>query len=214
MKSSLAGLLSVLSFAIASPTSSPKSGLSSQEILATYDDVTVIPAAGELQQVGVYKGLSYPAFNFLTPGVNGVAITGVVPQSSPNTIATGVNENLVFGTTAQITRNYTGSKVKYFDLEYFYFGCVVNTAETVASAPEMCTVSVTGFLPGSNTAIDTIDFNYSPGLKVMAPMIQANLPPTFSLLERVEIVVVEGLSTSTTTGLLLDNAKYRLWTEK
>ncbi|KAI9706120.1 MAG: hypothetical protein M1836_005526 [Candelina mexicana] len=198
MRTSIAILLQLLSLSLASPAS-PR--LWSQEIIAT------------LQQVNTYKLLNYSAFNFLNAGVEGAVVTGVVPQSPPICIATGINENVIAG-TAQITRNYVGSKVQYFDLVSFYFGCVVNTVETVAGAPEMCTISVTGFRPGSpSKAVDTIDFTFSPKASVSASMIQAVLPSTFSGLERVEFAIVEATGTSTTSAMLVDNVKYRVYSQ-
>ena len=42
-----------------------------------------------------------------------------------------------------VTTNYTGSKVKYFDLNSVYLGCAVQT-DVTTGVPEVCTVQFSG----------------------------------------------------------------------
>lgn len=119
-----------------------------------------VPVAS-LQPIGAYDGLEWANFDVVNIG-NGV--TGVKPESSPNVallyIASG-------GVSPTATLEPTGN-TNYFALSSFYFGCVLSTEETLASAPTSCTISVTGMRNGKTVATES--FSYTPDNAVLADL--------------------------------------------
>lgn len=57
-------------------------------------------------------------------GLAGIPVSGVKPHSKPNVAASGLLTELTQGQVA-IYADYPGSTTNTFDLESFYFGCVV-----------------------------------------------------------------------------------------
>lgn len=95
-----------------------------------------------------------------TAGVGGAPATGVLPQSPPNQIASGplTPATLLQGTPA-LTTVYQDTTIDRFDFFSFFYGCVLATQETVAGAPEPCTVTVTGLdKNGRQVAQQSFDF--------------------------------------------------------
>lgn len=62
---------------------------------------------------------------------------------------------------AFVTANYANSTTNDFDLESKYFGCVVNTAESLLSAPVACTIKATAYNE-NDYAVAAQDFDYKP----------------------------------------------------
>ena len=87
--------------------------------------------------------------------------------------------------TASLTILYSGSKIKSFDLHYFWFGCAANAANGVASTTIQCTVTVAGFRNGEEVDVASYTFTPVVGETVTGPMIQAVLPDTFVDLQNV-----------------------------
>lgn len=78
--------------------------------LATFDDLTCVPAISEANPVGTYKGLKYKAFDVLVQGVGGVFVTGIVPQSGTQVAANGITDDILSGAPALIPASpYTNS---------------------------------------------------------------------------------------------------------
>ena len=140
---------SLLGAAIAVPTGKGGKGgkVQSKYVLANFDDLPGAIVAGP--PVGIYKYLKYDGFSVTQATVAGIEVLGVRPKSYPNVATAGiVNLNVTTGANStdlpdidvrglvtadpptylpSISSNYTGSKVKYFDLKQFYFGCVLAT---------------------------------------------------------------------------------------
>ncbi|KAK5105793.1 hypothetical protein LTR62_002155 [Meristemomyces frigidus] len=178
--------------------------------LATFDDLTTLPGAPELTPVpNGYDGLTWNSLDVLQAGVAGIA-TGLTPQSGNQVAANGVTDQLTKGGVY-----IAADTVKSFDLSYLYFGCVVNTVESVASVPVACTVAFTAFQVGNSEAVATVNMQFNPTNAVVSKMTKADFSgqwfSDFSNLERVEIAVVESASTATLTGLLIDNVAYKTY---
>jgi hypothetical protein len=199
--STLAMLASVIQ---ATPFSVTPSGT---QVLATFDDLKALPGVAEINPVGNYKGLNWKALDILQAGVAGIA-TGVSPQSGNNVAANGVTDTLLNGGIS-----ITAQSVKSFDLQYAYFGCVVNTVETVASVPQACTVAFSGYKKGSSKVFKTVNQQFNPTNAVVSKMSKATFDSAFAGLDRVDVVVVGGLLPTTLSGLLIDNVSYKTYSK-
>lgn len=204
MKFSLAalGLLSAATQA----TPVPASSASSNTVLATFDDLPSLPGVSQLNPVGNYKGLNWNALDVLQAGVLG--INAVLPQSGINVAANGVTDTLLAGGIS-----ITAQSVKSFDLEYAYFGCVVNTLETAASVPQACTVAFSGYKKGSNKVFKTVNQQFNPTNALISKMTKATFDSAFKGLDRVDVAVVGGVTPSALTGLLIDNVQYKTYSK-
>jgi len=106
--------------------------------------------------------------------------------------------------TPRIYTDYDDSITDYFDLQSFYFGCVLATQETEAGVPVSCDVTVTGYKNQEQVASQTVSF--APGLLALsADMTEAQLRG-FSDVDDVEFEVT-GLN-QVAAALLIDNVKY------
>ncbi|CZT18131.1 uncharacterized protein RCC_03971 [Ramularia collo-cygni] len=176
--------------------------------LATFDDIKALPALSELSPIGVYKGLEYRSFDTLVAGLLGQVPTGVLPKSGNQVAVNGLTDNLLTGSgPAFIPAN--GNKA--LDLESLYFGCVVNSVETVTGVPTECTVAFTAYLEGQEVSYETINQQFNPENLLRAEMTKAVFPKTWCKMGKIEIAVVQALATSTLTGLLLDDVKYKVY---
>jgi hypothetical protein len=173
-------------------------------VLATFDDLASLPGVSELNPVGNYKGLNWKSLDVLQAGVAG--INAVLPQSGINVAANGVTNTLSSGGIS-----ITAQSVKSFDLQYAYFGCVVNTAETLASIPQACTVAFSGYKKGQSKVFKTVNQQFDPTNAVISRMAKANFGSAFAGLDRVDVAVVGGVTPSTLTGLLIDNVQYKTY---
>lgn len=100
----------------------------------------------------------------------------------------------------------TGTTTRFFDFNSFYFGCVIGTLESAASAPVACTVTVTGYRFGVKLASQSFSFNPGPAA-VTAPMTKANLGFAFNDVDKVTFSTSYAGS-SATGATLLDNLSY------
>jgi hypothetical protein len=180
---------------------------SGTQVLANFDDRTALPGASEINPVGNYKGLNWKALDILQAGVAGIA-TGVTPQSGNNVAANGVTDTVLAGGIS-----ITAQSVKSFDLQYAYFGCVVDTVETVASAPQACTVAFSGYKKGSSDVFKTVNQQFDPTNAVVSKMSKATFDSAFAGLDRVDVAIVGGLLPNTVTGLLIDNVSYKTYSK-
>lgn len=202
MKYSIASAITLAAAVSASPLFSSKG----TQQLATFDDLTAIPAVSEVNPVGVYKGLDWAALDVLSAGAAGIA-TGVLPQSGDI-----VAENAITNTLLEGGISITASSVKSFDLQKLYFGCVISTIETVASAPQQCTVAFTAYKKGSSTPFKTINQSFNPDGQVVSRMTEATFDSKdFSGLDRVDVAVVSGLTPTDLASLLIDNVSYKTY---
>ena len=160
-----------------------------------------MPGLSELSPVGTYQGLIYNGFDVLSAGVDGQ--NAVAPESGVNVAANGNINDLTSSPSINAS-----SSISSFDLTYLYFGCVLDTEETLASAPQDCTISFTAFKAGSQAAYQTLDYSFTPSALLDAPMVQAVFPSNWTYLSLVEIAVVESTSTALLTGLLVDNVEH------
>lgn len=104
-------------------------------------------------------------------------VGGLALVSPPNRIISQVQNRLTNGTAS-----FTVAKpYKSLGLLDFFFGCTARTPEgTVALAAE-CTITVAGFLRGSDKEIALASFTFTPPPNPVTPvpMIHAVLPDTF-----------------------------------
>ena len=109
--------------------------------------------------------------------MEGTVPAGVTPESYPNTGGYG---SITVASTGQpyITTQYSGSAVALFDFKSFYFGCRVATVQGVATVPESCTVTVTGYKSSVEVAKQSFHFEVQT-LATLAPMIKAELSKDF-----------------------------------
>ena len=89
--------------------------------------------------MGKYNGLSYGNWVVGHDGVTGTN-GGLIEPSHPQ-VAVGYLE----AAPSTISSNYTGSNVAYFDLNYFYFGCLANTFNAEAGLPVGCDIALQGY---------------------------------------------------------------------
>lgn len=178
-------------------------GQQGQQILATFDDLPSLPGVSELNPVGNYRGLKWQGFDVLQAGVAG--INAVLPQSGINVAA-----NSIVSDTLQGGISLTPLTAKSFDFQSLYFGCVVNTVETAASAPEQCTVAFTAYKDGKSIAHTTINEPFTPTNPLISKMAKATFPSSFSGLDRLDIAVVQSITPGTLTALEIDNVSYQL----
>lgn len=185
----------------------PAAAAAGTSVLATFDDRASLIGVSELNPVRNYKGLNWRALDILQAGVLG--INAVLPQSGKNVAANGVTSTVLQGGGISIT----AQSVKSFDLEYAYFGCVVNTVETAASVPQACTVAFSGYKKGQSKVFKTVNQSFDPTNPLISKMTKASFDSAFKGLDRVDVAVVAGVTPSTLTGLLIDNVKYTTYSK-
>ncbi|KAI4131481.1 MAG: hypothetical protein LQ338_001223 [Usnochroma carphineum] len=139
-----------------------------------------------INQVGVYKGLFYNAFDLSNKGLG---LGGVVAHSNPNVAVTTMVTSQALRSTPTLTVDYNNTNSIQFAFSSSYFGCNAPTAQGIASAAVQCSILVAGF-NAANKEIDSATFTFTPPAKdlVSAPLIQAKLPSTFVGLHNVTIV--------------------------
>ncbi|THW03546.1 hypothetical protein D6D02_03167 [Aureobasidium pullulans] len=156
--------------------------------VATFDDLTGIPAVSEINPVGSYKGLKYNSLDILQTGVAAASIT--------NYLATG-------------GVSIAADTVKYFDLQSLYFLCAVDTVSSAVGVPEECSVAFTAYKKGSDVAYDTFNAQFNPDTALSSKMHKVEFPVSWFGLEKVDIAVVSAATTETLTALLIDTVSYK-----
>ena len=121
--------------------------------ITQFVDLGISPPAA-LIPVGNYNGLNWSSFLLVTPTPNGLVIK---PQpSNPNLAGYGLYDQILAGGN-KLTPLKSGAT---FDLQSFYFACVLTTAETAISTPQTCTVTATGY--SGSKVVGTQKFNFKP----------------------------------------------------
>lgn len=143
-----------------------------------WDRTTVLTIRASVRWDIYVVGALLTFTDLISLGVSGAVIAGVRPESSPNVGAYDARADLLDGASPKITTQYPGSVTETFDLEKFYFGCVVATAEAVISAPISCSVRVQGYKASIAVADQTFEFN-APLLTLVEDMDEATLNDQF-----------------------------------
>ncbi|KAF2127399.1 hypothetical protein P153DRAFT_358991 [Dothidotthia symphoricarpi CBS 119687] len=150
--------------AVAAPTSVKKCSSVSQN--ANFDDLTGVPGVILNTIPTPYKGLLYQGTAFTTVVRTGTTVQpGVTPHSGLNYGAINVASQL--SGTPMLTTNYASSKIESFQLESFYFGCVLQLGQGATAVPTACNINVTGYKGSDNTVsaskqVCSQSYSYNP----------------------------------------------------
>ncbi|THY13034.1 hypothetical protein D6D00_10286 [Aureobasidium pullulans] len=109
--------------------------------VATFDDLTGIPATGVL------------------------GISGTPAQSGNQVAAASITNYLATGGVS-----IAADTVKYFDLQSLYFLCAVDTVSSAVGVPEECSVAFTAYKKGSDVAYDTFNAQFNPDTALSSKM--------------------------------------------
>jgi hypothetical protein len=223
---SLSLLTSANPIALDTRTSSPSCKKADQ--LATFQDLTAVPALSQISPVGTYKGINYRSFNVigklpsfalhnpiktndLCPAEVGVLgalppPVGLIPPSPYKLAANSITGTLLTGSPA-----FLASGIKSFDLYSTYIACTANTAISILGVPTQCTIAFTAFKKDSTVAFETINAQFNPtGLQ--STLIQVVFPSSWTGLTQVDIAIVEATATSALTAFFIDDVKYKTCT--
>ena len=139
------------------------------------NDPGATPLVG-FNPVNIYLDIFFKGWEVFDFGVAGSTanVPGVLPQSPPVLIGYGtLDAATVEQGTPALTVIYQDTTVDHFDFNSFFFGCALDTVEGAASAPQTCTVTVTGF-DKNNKQVAQQKFNFvQDGLSQQ--MVQAKL---------------------------------------
>ncbi|KAK3714703.1 hypothetical protein LTR37_007683 [Vermiconidia calcicola] len=199
--------LSLALAALASAVPTDQTSFTGVARLATYDDLKAVPGISQINPVGTYKGLVYRSFNVLQPGVLGAVVVGLKPQSSKNVAANSITASILTGSPALTP----APPFKSFILHSVFFGCVANTVSSVATVPQQCTVAFTAYKPGSSVPFGTINQQFDPTGPVLSSLNKATFPESWGKVGKISVAIVQATTTSTLTGLFLDDAQYTLY---
>lgn len=141
--------------------------------------------------VGPYDGLAYPSFDARADGVS------IVRSHSPNNTAT---HTILSQGTAMITTNYTGSKIKYFDLYSTYLGCSVLSRVSVG-VPQPCNILFNGTTTSGQSVSEICPY---AGTLTDPALVQCKFTKLNSLKE-VTVSVISSITLPDTTVEYLDN---------
>jgi hypothetical protein len=100
----------------------------------------------------LYKNLYYQGISFATTVLAGVT-PEIVPHSGTKFAAIGLPDML--RGTSMLTTNYPSSNIESFQLESFYYGCVIQVLNGDTAVPTVCTINVTGYKGSDNTVADS-----------------------------------------------------------
>ena len=145
-----------------------------------FDDKPIIPAVGVLNPAGIQKNIFFNAFDIIMPNPT----SALKPHSFPNVGVTSLAQQATNGTPSLTPV----SPYKYFDLYSFYFGCALNTNEAVVDTAVKCTITVKGFVGGSQVAGTTFTFTPPALVAISAPLTQAVLPKSFRRVNKVTVI--------------------------
>ncbi|RDW85013.1 hypothetical protein BP6252_02603 [Coleophoma cylindrospora] len=200
MKPSVLIPLSSLVFLVSSKPLANPAGTNARScfpILATFEELSAVPALPELTNVGFYDYLNYQGFDVLQAGVN-----AVWPQSGVKVAANAITGSLLHGPPAFIAPS--GS----FSLASLYFGCVIDTVEAVVGFPESCTIAFEAFKQGKSTPLGTVTKQFNPTGLANNAMAVVEFPDSWTGLASVQISIVGAPSTTALAVLLIDNVAY------
>ncbi|EHK97891.1 hypothetical protein GLAREA_06337 [Glarea lozoyensis ATCC 20868] len=173
--------------------------------LATFQDLTALPALSQINPIGTYKGLQYRSFNLLQVGLLGAIPppVGINPPSPFNVAANSITGTILTGSPA-----FIASSVKSFDIYSTYIACVANTALSVAGLPTQCTISFTAYKKDKTTVFDTVNAQFNP-TGLLSDMYKVVFPSSWTDLRQVDIAIVQATLTSTLSALFIDDVKYK-----
>jgi len=169
-----------------------------------FDDIPVTVPVASLQPIGTYKGLTWNNFNVIDVSL---APVGVAPQTEPNV---AVQYILTTGLDQVATLKPASSKVAYFSLQSFYFGCVASSQETAAGVPIACSLTLTGKKYGK--AVVTQDISFTPGGLLTSSMKKVNFAGAWANVDEVDFQQKGLLSAA--TSVLYDNVAFTTFTTK
>lgn len=123
-----------------------------------------------------------------------------------------------------LTTYYPNSKVQRFDLESFYFGCVVQLANGATAVPNACNIQVTGYQGSDNSVANAKQvcaqqFSYNPST-ALGPQQQAFSGKVKKCFKDLQFATVTfelpggQAALQTLAGLTLDDVKYTTYTCK
>ena len=107
--------------------------------------------------MGIYKGISYTDFGVSTPGLLNETLA-ISPESDPN-FAVGFTSG-----ASSLSIAYSGSKIKSFGLNSFYYGCATALGQGEAETAEPCNITVLGYRAGSTKTVANQTFEFNPSL--------------------------------------------------
>ena len=150
--------------------------------------------------MGVYKNLNFTNFNLNAPVLNESA-GGVLYHSGPNDAFGNLGE---LGAMVPIVSTaYTGSKVKSFSVNSFYYGCYLQAAQGEVAPAEACTITIAGYKAGASSPAATQAFAFTPeeAVDVQSPPTFGVFSSKFSGLQRITFAV----SPTPRIGFIIDN---------
>ena len=128
-------------------------------------------------------------------------LSGVRPHSPPNYAANGPATEWP-GTVIFTNINTNATS---FDLQSFYFGCLVATDTLLSTA---CGFTAGAYATGSGLHVGETSFEYKPGSLTNATMMEASFGSDFSGLEEVALTLTSSAATVENTILVIDSIKY------
>lgn len=157
-------ILSAIVAAVAAVPVDPKQCPSVQQN-ANFDDLLQIPGS-VLNPIPVpYKGLFFQGATYATVISTGL-LPAIPPHSGKNYAAVGVASETLGG-TAMLTTNYPSSNTTSFQLQSFYFGCVLQALNGATAAPAACNINISGYKGSDNTVsasqqVCSQSYSYNP----------------------------------------------------
>jgi hypothetical protein len=182
---------------------------------ADFDDLPQIPGTVLNPIPTPYKGLLFQGATYATFVRTGL-LPGVEPHSGNNYAAIGVASEL--GGTPMLTTNYQSSKIQSFQLESFYFSCLVQALNGATAVPSACNINVSGYKGSDNTVsasqqVCSQSYSYNPST-ALGPQQQAFGKFDDCAHKDIQFAVIQfslpgGLSVANPlSGLVLDDIKY------
>lgn len=135
----------------------------------------------------------------------GSQIIGLAAQSTPNTAAYSYRGNVLNGPAEVTIQSGKPGAAKSFKLKRLYFGCVGATAESAASTPISCTITITAFK--NNVQVDSAQSTFTRSALPVSPLKQFDLPASFKSSDMIRFAT-KGLVKTLTTATLIDNVQY------
>lgn len=151
-----------------------------------------------------YKGLNFSSFGVLPAGIVGV-LRGVVPNTPDNYIGNGPTERFL---DQLATVSIAGTKTLEFDLDQFYYGCLVADRVQQAQLSTACDFIVTGYTK-NGTTVGPKPFTFTPDNETNATMVLAAFDKTYwAGLTKVVLELTSSPVTIDLTVLVADTFKY------
>lgn len=159
--------------------------------------------------VGIYLDILFNGFSGNVAAINNAG-AGVAPQSPNIDIAYGaLDVDTIEEGTPEMTVVYQDTTVNFFDLTYFYFGCVIGLENRQADLVESCTVTATCVNPAGVT-VATQNFPFVSNGGVLQNMVQAK-PNGFKGCEFVKFATTS--LGGATTATALDTISYTVYSK-